>query len=464
MPETRRDRDRRTGRRRRTVVPRTSQGVWEPPSDRADPIALLDAENVGRLPALVPVRWGRMLESPFAFLRGAAGLMAADLARTPCTGLHVQLCGDADMANYGVFASPERRLLFDVNDFDETTPGPWEWDLKRLATSAVVIGRVSGLGRAVQSEAAHAAARSYRRHMARYAGMGTLDVWYERVDAKAALRTLGRNAPAPVRSAVAGAHTQTSRAELPKLTVRTDGGRRRIVDHPPLVSHVGVDQHEPMLHGVIANYRASLESDRRALFDRFDLVDLATKVVGVGSVGTRCFVALFMSDRGDPLFLQVKEAGRSALASYVARRPARTVSAPRGSRPEAPGSSSSAGHRVVGGQRLMQAASDIFLGWASGGDTDYYVRQLRDMKGSVNTASLGPRGLVDYAKLCGWALARAHARSGSAAEIAGYAGNGGVLDDAIMRFALDYACQTDRDHACSVAAVRSGRIVVTTGV
>jgi uncharacterized protein (DUF2252 family) len=463
MPETRRDRERRTGRRRRTVVPRTSQGVWEPPSDRVDPIALLDAENVGRVPALVPVRWGRMLESPFAFLRGAAGLMAADLAHTPCTGVHVQLCGDAHMANYGVFASPERRLLFDVNDFDETTRGPWEWDLKRLATSAAVIGRVSGFGRAVQSEAAHAAARSYRRHMARYASMGTLDVWYERVDAKAALRALGRNTPAPVRSAVAGAHTQTSRAELPKLTVRTDGGRRRIADHPPLVTHAGVDEHGPMLHDVMAHYRASLESDRLALFERFELIDMAIKVVGVGSVGTRCFVALCMSDRGDPLFLQVKEAGRSALASYVARRPARTT-APRRARSESPESSSTGGRRVVGGQRLMQAASDTFLGWASAGDTDYYVRQLRDMKGSVNTASLGPRGLVGYAKLCGWALARAHARSGSAAEIAGYAGNGGVLDDAIAHFALDYARQTDRDHARLVEAVRSGRIIATPGL
>src|SRR5579862_4434515 len=227
MPETRRDRARRIGRKRRTVVPRTSQGGWSPPADRPDPIAVLDAENESRLPDLVPVRWGRMLESPFAFLRGAAGLMAADLARTPSTGVAVQLCGDAHMANFGVFASPERRLLFDVNDFDETTPGPWEWDLKRLAASAVVIGRVSGIGAEAQSEAAHAAARSYRRHMARFAGMGTLDVWYERVDAKAALRAIGRRAVPPVRSAVAGAHRQTSRAELPKMTVRTDGGERR---------------------------------------------------------------------------------------------------------------------------------------------------------------------------------------------------------------------------------------------
>jgi uncharacterized protein (DUF2252 family) len=462
MPESR-DRECRTGRRRRTVVPRSSQGEYEPSPHRPDPIALLDAENVGRLPALVPVRWGRMLESPFAFMRGAAGLMAADLARTPSTGLHVQLCGDAHMANFGVFASPERRLLFDVNDFDETTPGPWEWDLKRLAASAVVIARVSGMEPEAQSDAAHAAARSYRRHMTRYAGMGTLDVWYERVDAKAALRTIGRSAPAPVRSAVAGAHNQTSRAELPKLTVRTDGGRRRIADHPPLVSHEGVDERSQVVHDALAEYPNSLESDRRALLERFDLVDLASKVVGVGSVGTRCFVALFMSDIGDPLFLQVKEAGRSLVAPCVPKRPARTDAA-RGPAPPVPESPRAGGRRVVGGQRLMQAASDIFLGWASAGDTDYYVRQLRDMKGTVDTASLGARGLVGYAKLCGWALARAHARSGAAAQIAGYAGNGGVLDDAVTRFGVAYADQTERDHALLVEAVHAGRILATPGL
>jgi len=445
------------------VVPRTSQGGWGPPLDRPDPIAFLDAENAGRLPDLVPVRWGRMLESPFAFMRGAAGLMAADLARTPSTGVQVQLCGDAHMANFGVFASPERRLLFDVNDFDETTPGPWEWDLKRLAASAVVIARLSGMSADAQSEAARAAARSYRKHMTGFAAMGTLDVWYERVDAKAALRTIGRRAPAPVRSAVVGAHRQTSRAELPKLTVRTDGGVRRIADHPPLVTHQGVDRHSEAVRGVLAKYPVSLESDRRALLERFELVDLALKVVGVGSVGTRCFVALFMSDIGDPMFLQVKEAGRSVVAASVPRRPTRTAAA--GSpRPGAPESPRAGGRRVVAGQRLMQAASDIFLGWASAGDTDFYVRQLRDMKGTVATALLGPRGLVGYAKLCGWALARAHARSGAAAEIAGYAGNGGVLDEAIARFALDYADQTARDHTLLVEAVRSGRITATPGL
>lgn len=463
MPETRRDRERRTGRRRRTVVPRTSHGAWEPSASRPDPIALLDAENAGRIPALVPVRWGRMLESPFAFMRGAAGLMACDLARTPSTGVYVQLCGDAHMANFGVFASPERRLLFDVNDFDETTPGPWEWDLKRLVASAVVIGRVSGLSPEHQADAAHAAARAYRRHMTRFAGMGTLKVWYERVDAKAALRTLGRRAPAPVRSAVAGARNQTSRAALPELTVRTDGGARRIADHPPLVTHESIDEHAEVVQGVLAKYPASLENDRRSLLERFEVVDLASKVVGVGSVGTRCFVALLMSDVGDPLFLQVKEARTSAVSPYVARRPARTA-AGRGRRVALAESPRSGGRRVVGGQRLMQAASDIFLGWATSGDTDFYVRQLRDMKGTVDTASLGPRGLVGYAKLCGWALARAHARSGAAAEIAGYAGNGGVLDDAITRFAMAYADQNERDYALLVEAVRTGRITAIPGV
>jgi uncharacterized protein (DUF2252 family) len=463
MPETPRNRERRTGRRRRTVVPRTSHRAWEPPANRPDPIALLDAENVGRIPALVPVRWGRMLESPFAFMRGAAGLMAADLARTPTTGRHVQLCGDAHMANFGFFASPERRLLFDVNDFDETTPGPWEWDLKRLAASAVVVGRVSGIPADRQAAAARAAARAYRRHMTQYAGMGALDVWYARVDAKAALRTLGRRAPAPLRSAVAGAHRQTSQAELPKLTVRTDGGQRLIADHPPLVSHEGVDEHDQVVRDALAKYRGSLEFDRRALLDRFEVVDLAVKVVGVGSVGTRCFVALLMSDIGDPLFLQVKEAGRSSLAPYVPKRPARG-GVTRDSAPNVPGTAVSGGRRVVAGQRLMQAASDIFLGWANAGDTDYYFRQLRDMKGTVNAASLDARGLASYADLCGWALARAHARSGAAAQIAGYMGNGSVLDDAISRFAVAYADQNERDYAALVEAVRSGRIVATPGL
>jgi uncharacterized protein (DUF2252 family) len=441
------------------VVPRTSQSVWEPPADRPDPIALLDAENAGRIPDLVPVRWGRMLESPFAFMRGAAGLMAADLACTPSTGIHVQLCGDAHLANFGVFASPERRLLFDVNDFDETTIGPWEWDLKRLAASVVVVGRVSGIRSAAQAEAAHVAARSYRRHMASYGSMGVLDVWYERVDAKAALRTLGRKPPAPVRSAVTGARSRTSQAALPKLTVRTDGDNRRIVDHPPLVTHDGVDEHTPMLHAVIAKYPATLESDRQALLSRFELVDVARKVVGVGSVGTRCFVALLVSDIGDPLFLQVKEAATSVVARHVPRRPARSAAR----RPQVP-SHDTGGRRVVAGQRLMQAASDIFLGWANAGDADFYVRQLRDMKGTVEASSLDARGLVGYAKLCGWALARAHARSGAAAEIAGYAGNGGVLDDAITRFAVDYADQTERDHSLLVEAVRSGRVIATPGL
>jgi uncharacterized protein (DUF2252 family) len=404
-----------------------------------------------------------MLQSPFSFMRGAAGVMAADLARTPSTGVHVQLGGDAHMANFGVFASPERRLLFDVNDFDETTVGPWEWDLKRLAASAVVVGRVSGIRPEHQAEAAQAAARSYRRHMTRFAGMGTLDVWYDRVDAKAALRSIGHRAQAPVRTAVAGARRQTSEATLPKLTVRSDGGQRRIADHPPLVSHAGVDEHSHMIQGILAKYPVSLENDRRALLERFELVDLATKVVGVGSVGTRCFVALLVSDIGDPLFLQVKEAGRSSLAPYVPRRPGRSSGA-RGSTPPLGESPRLGGRRVVAGQRLMQAASDIFLGWANTGETDFYVRQLRDMKGTVNTASISARGLVGYAKLCGWALARAHARSGAAAQIAGYAGNGGVLDDAIARFAVAYADQTERDHALLVEAVRSGRVIATPGV
>ncbi|HUI04037.1 MAG TPA: DUF2252 domain-containing protein [Acidimicrobiales bacterium] len=460
MPETPRDRERLLGRRLRKVVPRSAHGEWEPPAGRADPLAVLEAENAGRIPALVPVRWGRMLESPFAFLRGAAGVMAGDLASTPTVGVHVQLCGDAHVANFGVFASPERRLLFDVTDFDETTPGPWEWDLKRLATSVVLAAREAEVRAVGQRGAARAAARAYRRHMARFARMGTLEVWYERVDAKAALRAVGR--PAAVEHRFAAARQRTSWAALPALTVLEDGGRRRIADHPPLVTHAGTEEHAAALADTLERYRASLEDDRRALLERFELVDVAAKVVGVGSVGTRCFVTLFMSDDREPLFLQVKEARPSAVAPHVPRLRAHARVAAQARR-GATQARRSGGRRVVGGQRLMQAASDIFLGWVTTDGTDYYLRQLRDMKGSVDPGRLQARDLADYAELCGWALARAHARSGAAASIAGYAGSGTVLDEAVARFALSYADQTERDHAALVRAARDGRIVATPG-
>jgi uncharacterized protein (DUF2252 family) len=441
--------EKRAGKARRAVVARSSHGHFEPAPDRADPIAVLTAENRDRIASLVPVRWGRMLESPFAFLRGAAAVMAADLAGTPVTGIAVQACGDAHVANFGVFASPERILLFDVNDFDETGPGPFEWDLKRLATSAVVVARGAGIGADDAVAAARATVSSYRRHMRRYAAMSVLDVWYSRVDADAAVRALGSVPGGSFKTALARARRHTSRAALPKLTELTDDGARRIIDHPPLVTHdVGADEKDAVA-ALFASYRASLDDDRRFLVDRFTLVDVARKVVGVGSVGTRCFIALLTSDVGEPLFLQVKEAEPSVLAP-----------AP----PESTTAGGGEGRRVVDGQRLMQAASDIFLGSASWRGRDYYVRQLRDMKGVVNVSNLDADSLVRYVELCGWTLARAHARAGRAAAIAGYLGGAPVFDDAVARFAVAYADQTERDHALLVEAVWSGRIEARSGV
>ena len=433
-------------------MPRTSHGTWEPAPVRPDPVALLDEQNATRLADLVPVRWGRMLESPFAFLRGSAALMAADLATTPVTGVPVQVCGDAHLANFGVFASPERRVLFDVNDFDETTVGPWEWDVKRLATSAVVAARTAGIDRAGQEAAARAAVRSYRHHMAEYAAMGVLDTWYASVDSDAALQAMGPGAPGSIRSTVARARHATSESSLPKLTELTTEGQRRIADHPPVVSHAAVDAHAATLHRLFHRYRSTLEDERRVLVDRFEMVDVALKVVGVGSVGTRSFIALLVSELGDALFLQIKEADRPALERYLPPGYA------------APPPHTSQGRRVVDGQRLMQAASDIFLGWVDSDGVDYYVRQLRDMKGSVDTASLAAVGFDRYAQLCAWALARAHARSGAARRIAGYAGKSDTLDRAIGRFALAYADQVERDHAALAAAVGSGRLVAERGV
>jgi uncharacterized protein (DUF2252 family) len=457
MDDTPREREERAGKRLRRVVPRSSHGSWEPPPDRADPVETVAAENAGRVRALVPLRWARMVESPLGFLRGAAGVMAADLASTPSTGVHVQVCGDAHLANFGVFASPERRLLFDVTDFDETTSGPWEWDVKRLAASVVVAGRQSGLRPGRQRQAALDATRAYRRHMGRYAAMGTLQVWYERVDAKAALDAVGR--PRQVRANFAAAERHTPQAALATMTVREGRHGRCIADHPPTVTHEGVEAQRGLVDAAFDRYCTTLEDDRRVLFERFELVDVAFKVVGVGSVGTRCFVALFLSDTGDPLFLQLKEARTSCVAPFVPRRRAHASVAAEARRQPAAQPRARA-RRVVSGQRLMQAASDIFLGWAALDGVEYYVRQLRDMKGAVDSTSLAPRALTDYAELCGWALARAHARSGAAARIAGYLGRGPVFDEAVADFAVSYADQTERDHARAVDAAATGEIEV----
>jgi uncharacterized protein (DUF2252 family) len=395
-----------------------------------------------------------MAQSPFAFLRGAALVMAHDLASTPDTGIDVQVCGDAHLANFGLFALPEGSLLFDVDDFDETDVGPWEWDVKRLCASAAVAARVAGRGRADQEAAGRASASSYRKHMAVYAAMGELALWQERVDAQSVARVIaapGTGARRQVRGEIRAAAHRNDVALLPELTALTPDGSRHIVDRPPVISHDFVDQHHRLLQEVMAGYLPSLEDDRRALVGRFEVADFALKVVGVGSVGTRCFIALLLDETGQPLLLQVKEAGRSALEQV-----GRAVPVP--GRRRSPGAQ---GRRVVDGQRRLQAAPDLFLGWAAAEGFDYYVRRLRDHKGGVDVTGLGQDALVGYAAACGWVLARAHARSagaGTAARIAGYVGGSEAFEDALGRFASAYAEQTERDHAALVGAVRAGRL------
>jgi hypothetical protein len=404
------------GREARKSAPRTSHGAWKPASDRPDPLALLRAQDENRVADLVPIRWGRMSASPFTFYRGSAVLMAADLAPMPRTGLDVQLCGDAHVANFGLYGSPERELLFDVNDFDETLPGPFEWDLKRLAASFVLASRENGFDEDVARETALAAVRSYREHMTAYAEMHELDVWYSRVVAddllemarasRAAKATSGSVDKAGIKRTekdLAKTRGRDSLQAAGKLTEVVDGVRR-IVDQPPLVMHLEGLQDAALIHSLFDQYKRTLADDRRTLIDRFDIVDVARKVVGVGSVGTRCFIGLLLGrDLDDPLFLQVKEAGPSVLEPYLGRS-----------------RFTHAGHRVVAGQRLMQAASDIFLGWMTGKPEgrQFYWRQLRDMKGSLDTALLRPPGMEILATLCGWTLARGHARSGRRVAVA----------------------------------------------
>jgi len=450
------------GREARKSAPRTSHGGWKPASDRPDPIALLRAQDENRMADLVPIRWGRMSASPFTFYRGSAVLMAADLAPMPRTGLDVQLCGDAHVANFGLYGSPERELLFDVNDFDETLPGPFEWDLKRLAASFVLAGRENAFDEDVARETALAAVRSYRDHMTAYAEMRELDVWYSRVVAddllemarasRAAKATSGSVDKASIKRAekdLAKTRGRDSLQAAGKLTEVVDGVRR-IVDQPPLVMHMEGLQDAALIHSLFDQYKRTLADDRRTLIDRFDIVDTARKVVGVGSVGTRCFIGLLLGrDLDDPLFLQVKEAGPSVLEPYLGRS-----------------RFTHAGHRVVAGQRLMQAASDIFLGWMTGKPEgrQFYWRQLRDMKGSLDTALLKPPGMEILATLCGWTLARGHARSGRRVAIASYLGVSGRFDQAIADFAQTYANQAEKDYAALVKAIKQGKIPVESGI
>ena len=453
------DARRALGREARKAAPRASHGSWTPAPDRPDPIALLRAQDDDRMTDLVPIRWGRMSASPFAFYRGSAVLMAADLAPLPRTDLTVQLCGDAHLSNFGLYGSPERELLFDVNDFDETLPGPFEWDIKRLAASFVLACRNNGLDEEVARETALAASRSYREHMTAYAEMHELDVWYSHIVAdelldmarasRAVKKVAGKAGMKLAEKTFAKARSRDSLQAAGKLTEVVDGSRR-IVEQPPLVMHLKELDENEATASLFAQYKATLEDDRRELLERFEVVDIARKVVGVGSVGTRCIIVLLLGrDSDDPLFLQVKEAGPSVLEPYLGR--SRFVHG---------------GHRVVAGQRLMQAASDIFLGWMTGkpAGRQFYWRQLRDMKGSVETELLKAPGLEILATMCGWTLARGHARSGHRIAIASYIGVNDRFEQAVADFAQAYADQAEKDHATLLKAIKQGKIAAETGI
>ncbi|MEX2108470.1 MAG: DUF2252 domain-containing protein [Solirubrobacterales bacterium] len=445
------------GKTARSRAPRSTHGEWEAAGDRADPVSVLEQQAETRVSELVPIRYGRMAVSPFTFYRGAAAVMAADLAGAPTSGLRVQVCGDAHLSNFGAFAAPDRTLVFDLNDFDESLPGPWEWDVKRLTASFEIAARENGLKRKERRAAVLSAAREYREAMRRFASMRSLDIWYARLDIEAALGELGaevgEGAAKRAQKGVAKARGKDNLRALQRLTRRV-GDELRFIDDPPLLVRAeelmpkGESRDlETTIRGVLDAYRSTLQGDRRHLLDRYRLRDLARKVVGVGSVGTRAWVVLLTGrDDDDPMVLQAKEAEASVLEPYAGASRFRNH-----------------GRRVVEGQRLMQAASDSFLGWcpAAGIDgrrRDFYVRQLWDWKRSVDTEALSPRGLVVYARLCGWTLARAHARSGDPVAIGAYLGSGDSFDEAIAEFSASYADQNERDHAALIAAIDSGRL------
>ncbi|OGO55695.1 MAG: hypothetical protein A2Z32_01875, partial [Chloroflexi bacterium RBG_16_69_14] len=427
--------------------PPTDLAAWRPAGDRPDPVVLLEEQAVTRMPDLVPVRYGRMGVSPFTFYRGAALPMAADLAPGPSTGIIVHLCGDAHLSNFGLFASPERAELFDINDFDETLDGPFEWDLQRLAASLVVAGRSRGFSAHENRHAVHRAMRSYRERMAGYAQMRAIDVYYSSVAVASILTYVDKRARPMIETAVRSAAHHDSLHELPKLTTVV-GGHRRIVDRPPVIVH-RADVTHPLVSAALAGYRETLQEDRRVLLDRYEVVDYAMKVVGVGSVGLGAFAVLL--DGGsddDPLFLQVKEAQASVYERFLG-----------------PSGQPAHGARVVSGQRRLQAASDVLLGWFVGQQgRHWYVRQLQDQKASAVVEAMTVEDLATWGELCSWALARGHARSGEPATIAGYLGEDTAFDHAMGSFADAYADQTERDFAAFTAAIKSGRIVGEVGV
>ena len=433
------------GRALRESVPRSAHAEWKPRRDRKDPVAVLERQAKSRVKELIPVRYARMAESPFAFFRGAAAVMAMDLSTTPATGLRVQTCGDAHVNNFGKFATPERNMLFDMNDFDETLPGPWEWDVKRLCASLAIVARQRGFRPEDGTLVVEAAARTYREHMADYARMRMLEVWYDRIAVDDVIAHFPPRYRALVRRDVERAQRRDHRRAAARLT-KPVAGESRFVEDPPLVVHVdkagyGIDD----VHAMLEDYRRSLGEERRVLLDRYHLVDVARRVVGVGSVGTRCWLALFEGPyhpQGDPLVLQVKEAEASVLEPYV------------GACGFAHG-----GLRVVAGQRMIQAASDLFLGWCTApSGRRYYVRQMWDVKGQSDPMTMTPTALGYYGALCAWTLSRAHARTGDAAAIAGYLGKSNRFDRALAEFSARYAEVNEKDHARLVAAIRDGRL------
>ena len=447
------------GRAARAGSPRSGHAAWAPAPDRPDVVDVLDAQARLRVPELVPIRHGRMLESPFAFFRGGAAIMAADLAMTPVSGLRAQLCGDAHLANFGVFSAPDRRLVFDLNDFDETAPGPWEWDVKRFAASIAVAGRDRGFSADARAAAIRDGVGSYRRAIREFAAMNTLDVWYARMDADAVLEQLDGAGRKGLEEGLERARRKTSARAMRKLTVEVDGVPRIRHDPPlimPLEELIGGRDPGPVRAQLAASmeaYRRSLAPDVCHLVSGYRAVDMAQKVVGVGSVGLRAWIVLMLGrEGGDPLVLQLKEAAPAAAAGA--------------SRPRA---SANQGRRVVEGQRLMQAAGDVFLGWLrvttdlDGRTRDYHVRQLWDAKWSVPIETVSAEGMATYARACGWTLARAHARSGDRAAIAGYLGHGDGFDRALVTFAERYADRNAADYAAFATAVRDGRLEAEPG-
>jgi uncharacterized protein (DUF2252 family) len=444
--------DRRAqGKALRQAASRAKHAGWKAPKDRRDPIDLLIESNEGRVLDLIPIRFGRMMLSPFTFYRGSAVVMAADLATTAQSGLRVQACGDAHLLNFGAFATPERNVVFDINDLDETLPAPWEWDVKRLTASVVIAGQYLRLSETESAQAAAATVRSYREHMADYSSKRALEVWYETIGIEDLLGELEARVKARVKRRIETAKKRSSpEFVFPKL-VEHRGTEPRFKDDPPLIFHPSEDMAPGVTKGFrvpVERYRASLPDHVRALLDRYRLCDIAIRVVGIGSVGTMCAVGLFIAAEDDPLFLQIKEARTSVLEPYAGKSDYENH-----------------GQRVVCGQRLMQSASDIFLGWSTGENgRDLYVRQLRDVKLSAIIEDWDVDLLQEYGKACAWALAKAHARSGDAAKIAGYMGASSAFDDAISEFAVEYADQNERDYRAFIKAIREGRLQAITAV